>query len=101
IDHDYIDRYTVGFDALRGRAAEYPPERVASICAVPAATVVELARDAASIRPAAIRLNYGMQRHAGAGNAIRAVACLPALIGSWRGPPGGAPASSSPGDPRA
>src|SRR4030095_7012267 len=54
-----------------------------------------VARDAATRRPAAIRLNYGMQRHAGGGNAVRAVACLPALVGSWRNPAGGALLSSS------
>ena len=36
VDHDYIDRYTIGFDALRDRAAEYPPERVAQICGIAA-----------------------------------------------------------------
>ena len=34
VDHDYVDRYTLGFDALRERAAEYPPERVARICGI-------------------------------------------------------------------
>ena len=36
-----------------------------------------------------------MQRHAGGGNAVRAVACLPALVGAWRDPAGGALLSSS------
>jgi len=95
VDHDYIARYTLGFDALRGRAAEYPPERAAGICGIGPATVVELARAYGTTKPAAIRLNYGMQRHAGAGNAVRAIACLPALIGSWRDPAGGALLSTS------
>jgi len=29
LDRDYIDRYTLGFDALAGRAGDFPPERVA------------------------------------------------------------------------
>jgi anaerobic selenocysteine-containing dehydrogenase len=95
LDHDYIARYTLGFDALRERAAEYTPQRVAGICRITAETVTELARAYGTIKPAAIRLNYGMQRHAGAGNAVRAIACLPALIGSWRDPAGGALLSSS------
>ncbi len=95
VDHDYIARCTVGFEALRGRAAEYPPERVARICGIAAETVTGLARAYGTTRPAAIRLNYGMQRHAGGGNAVRAVACLPALIGAWRDPAGGALLSSS------
>jgi anaerobic selenocysteine-containing dehydrogenase len=95
IDHDYIARYTVGFDALAVRAAEYSPQRVAGICGIASDTIIELAREYASTKPSAIRLNYGMQRHAGGGNAIRAVACLPALIGAWRDPAGGALLSSS------
>jgi len=95
IDRDYIARYTVGCDALAARAAEWPPERVARTCGVPAEQVLRLAEDYGTIRPAAIRLNYGMQRVAGGGNAVRAVACLPALIGAWRDPAGGALLSSS------
>jgi anaerobic selenocysteine-containing dehydrogenase len=95
IDHDYIARYTVGFDALRARAAEFSPARVAAICGLRAEQVIELARAYGTIKPASIRLNYGMQRHAGGGNAARAVACLPALIGSWRDPAGGGLLSSS------
>ncbi len=95
IDRDYVERYTVGFDALAQRAAQFPPPRVASICGIETAQVVALARDYGTMKPAAIRLNYGMQRHAGGGNAIRAVACLPALVGAWRDPAGGALLSSS------
>ena len=95
VDHDYIARYTIGFDGLRERAADYPPERVAQICGISAETVTRLARAYGTTRPAVIRVNYGMQRHAGGGNAIRAVACLPALVGAWRDPAGGALLSSS------
>ena len=49
----------------------------------------ELARDYGTIKPAAIRLNYGMQRHAGGGIAARTIACLPALVGAWRDAAGG------------
>jgi anaerobic selenocysteine-containing dehydrogenase len=95
VDHDYIARHTIGFDGLRDRAAEYPPERVAQICGIAAETVTQLARAYGTTRPAVIRVNYGMQRHAGGGNAIRAVACLPALVGAWRDPAGGALLSAS------
>ncbi|HZQ62765.1 MAG TPA: molybdopterin oxidoreductase family protein [Casimicrobiaceae bacterium] len=94
VDHDYLERYTVGFDALRTRAAQFAPERVASICGIAAQEVVELAHLYGTTRPAAIRANYGLQRHAGGGNAMRAIACLPALIGAWRDPAGGALLSS-------
>lgn len=95
LDRDYIEHHTLGFDALAQRAADYPPERVAAICGLDVAQVVGLARDYGTLRPAAIRVNYGLQRHAGGGNAVRAIACLPALVGAWRDPAGGALLSSS------
>jgi anaerobic selenocysteine-containing dehydrogenase len=95
LDHDYIARYTLGFDALKERVREYPPSRVAAITGIPESRIVALAREYGTIAPAVIRLNYGMQRHAGGGMAIRTVACLPALVGAWRHPAGGALLSSS------
>jgi anaerobic selenocysteine-containing dehydrogenase len=94
-DRDYIERYTIGYDALAARAAQWTPERTATACGLTAAQVVALARDYGTIGPAAIRVNYGMQRTAGGGNAVRAIACLPALVGAWRNPAGGALLSSS------
>ena len=89
LDHDYIERYTTGFEAFARRAAEYPPARAAAITGIEADRIVELARAFATTRPAAIRLNYGMQRVRGGSNAVRAVACLPALVGAWRDAAGG------------
>ena len=96
VDRDYVERYTIGYDALAKRVlAEYPPQRVARLCGIEASVVEELARDYATLKPAAIRLNYGMQRHAGGGIAARTIACLPALIGAWRHPAGGIVLSTS------
>jgi anaerobic selenocysteine-containing dehydrogenase len=88
-DVAYVDRYTVGFDQLRERVREYPPHKVAEICGITAEEVVALAREYASVKPAAIRVNYGLQRHAGGGMAVRNIACLPALVGAWRNAAGG------------
>ena len=94
-DADYVDRYTNGFDALRDRAANYPPERVASLTGLAAQDILQLAREYATTRPAAIRVNYGVQRSEQGGAAVRAIAALPALIGSWREPGGGLQLSTS------
>ncbi len=95
LDHDYIARYTLGWEGLRARALEWPPERAAQVCGLPVAQITQLARDYGQTQPAAIRLNYGMQRVHGGGNATRAVACLPALVGAWRHRAGGLLMSSS------
>src|SRR3954470_5374317 len=89
VDHDYVARHTVGFERLRERVKEYPPQLAAGITGLPADTIVRLAREYASLKPAAIRLNYGMQRSSGGGMAARTIACLPALVGAWRDPAGG------------
>lgn len=95
VDRDYVARYTLGFDALAARAAAWTPERVARTCGIDAAAVVGLARDYGTIAPAAIRLNYGMQRVHGGANAVRLIAGLPAIVGAWRHPAGGVLLSSS------
>ncbi|MBV7457161.1 molybdopterin oxidoreductase family protein [Acidovorax sp. sif1233] len=95
LDHDYIARHTLGWDPLRERALQWPPERAAEICGIPVEQIRQLARDYGTTKPAAIRLNYGMQRVRGGGNAVRAVACLPALTGAWRHRAGGMLLSSS------
>src|SRR5262245_45495682 len=88
-DRDYIERHTLGFEPLADRVADYPPERVARICGITPEEIVNLAREYASVKPAAIRVNYGLQRHAGGGMAVRNIACLPALVGAWREAAGG------------
>ncbi|UZD54290.1 molybdopterin-containing oxidoreductase family protein [Caldimonas aquatica] len=95
LDHDYIERHTEGWPALRERALQWPPERVAAVCGLTADEVRALARDYALTRPAAIRLNYGMQRVRGGGNAVRLIAVLPCLVGAWRHRAGGLLLSSS------
>jgi len=95
LDHDYIDRHTEGWPALRERALQWPPERAAAVCGITADEVRGLARDYGTTSPAAIRLNYGMQRVRGGGNAVRLIAVLPCLVGAWRHAAGGLLLSAS------
>ncbi len=95
LDHDYIERHTSGWPALRERALQWPPERAAAVCGITADEVRGLAREYGSTQPAAIRVNYGMQRVRGGGNAMRLIAILPCLVGAWRHRAGGLLLSSS------
>ena len=94
-DQDYIDRYTLGFDELKARVREYPPSRVARITGISEDTIERITHEYATNSPGFIRVNYGLQRHAGGGMAVRNIFCLPALLGSWRYPGGGAMLSTS------
>ncbi|HYF16895.1 MAG TPA: molybdopterin-dependent oxidoreductase, partial [Ramlibacter sp.] len=95
LDHDYLQWHTLGWDGLRERAMRWSPERAAEVCGIPAQQIRDLARAYGTTQPAAIRLNYGMQRVRGGANATRAIACLPALTGAWRHRAGGLLLSSS------
>jgi anaerobic selenocysteine-containing dehydrogenase len=94
-DRQYIDAHTLGFDDLRQRVQQYPPERVAALTGIAAQDIVALAREYGRARAAFVRINYGLQRHAGGGMAVRTIACLPAITGHWRRPGGGVQLSSS------
>jgi anaerobic selenocysteine-containing dehydrogenase len=94
-DAGFIANYTNGFEALAERARQYSPERVEQLTGIGREDVVSLAREYATTRPAAIRLNYGIQRSDRGGSATRAIAALPALIGSWREVGGGLQLSTS------
>ena len=94
-DEAYLRDYCIGGEQLQQRAAEYPPERVAEITGLEVAIIERLAHEYATTAPAVIRINYGLQRHAGGGMAVRTLACLPAVIGAWRDPAGGILLSTS------
>ena len=95
LDHDYIEQHTSGWNALKARALAWPVERAAKVCGITPEEITGLAYDYAHSEAPAIRLNYGMQRTRGGGNAVRAVACLPALVGAWRHASGGLLLSSA------
>lgn len=88
-DDDYIARHTVGFDELAERVRQYTPEWAAEETGVPAEDIRRLARGYAGGQPSVIRIGVAVERHAGGGQTVRALASLPALVGAWRRPGGG------------
>ncbi len=94
-DADYVANHTVGFEQLREKAQEYPPERVEKWTGISATDIVKLAREYATTRPAVIRVNYGVQRSEGGGMATRAITMLPCITGSWKEVGGGLQLSTS------
>ncbi|MBI5813355.1 MAG: molybdopterin-dependent oxidoreductase, partial [Meiothermus silvanus] len=95
--HDvaYLERSTQGFTAYREEAERWTLERAEKVTGVPAATIQRLALEFARARASFIRTSYGMTRHPGGAAALRAVILLPALIGAWQYPGGGALLSTS------
>jgi anaerobic selenocysteine-containing dehydrogenase len=88
-DEAYVRDHTVGFEALRERLADYPPDVVAGITGMDADAVVRFARDYATSQPSLIKLQIGLEHTLRGGAAFRAVSCLPGLVGAWRHRGGG------------
>jgi len=89
VDRDYIDKHTVGYDELAERASTYTPEFAAQETGIPVDDIVKLAREYATTPPAVVRIGVAVERHAGGGQTVRAIACLPGLIGAWKHVGGG------------
>jgi anaerobic selenocysteine-containing dehydrogenase len=94
-DREYLERHTTGWEALRERARGWTPARTAETTGLTLDEVEWFAAAYAGTRPSAIRINYGLNRHAGGGMAVRTIACLPAVTGAWRDVGGGVLLSTS------
>jgi anaerobic selenocysteine-containing dehydrogenase len=90
-DREYLARQTVGFDRLeREVLPRFTPDRVAAVTGLPSADVERLAQLYGRARAPYIRIGFGMSRSAQGGQGIRAVACLPAVVGAYGKLGGGA-----------
>ncbi len=94
-DSDYLSQHTSGFDELARKVADFTPARVCEMTGIATEDIISLAREYATVRPAVIRTNYGVQRSERGGMAVRLLSYLPALAGSWKEPGGGLQLSTS------
>jgi len=98
-DEPWLEAHALGWREYRERAATCPPERAEAITGIAAADIRRLATmfGAKASRPAHVRLNFGLNRHANGATITRAVGLLPALFGDWSRIGGGARLSTSGG----
>ncbi|HEX5500544.1 MAG TPA: molybdopterin-dependent oxidoreductase, partial [Thermomicrobiales bacterium] len=80
-DEAWLRAHALGWEALRDRAAAFPPERVAAITGISEERIVALARRFGTTKPALLKFSDGLQRHGNGGQTIRALASLPAVVG--------------------
>jgi anaerobic selenocysteine-containing dehydrogenase len=82
-DHDFVAKWTVGFEDLKGAAASYTPEKVSQITSIPAELVVQSARMYATSIPAVIPFGYGLDKQGiNATQCARGRAILRAITGN-------------------
>ena len=95
VDWEYLKESATGLEAFQEEARKWPPERAEALTGMPKEAIERLARELGEAKQVFLRVGYGMTRHPGGGNALRAAILLPALVGAWRYPGCGALLSTS------
>lgn len=101
-DHEFVENWCYGFDELKERVQEYPPEKVAEITWVPKEKIIEVARTIATNKPTSIQWGLAVDENPNGvqlGHAILSIAAITgnldvpggitlgppaALLGKWR-----------------
>ncbi len=81
-DKAYVESRCTGFEELKAKVLEYPPERAAQICGIDADEIRSLARDLASIKPAMLMYTLGITEHTCGVNNVLSCANLQMLLGN-------------------
>jgi formate dehydrogenase major subunit len=81
-DQEFVAAHCTGFDALKTKLSEYPPERAAEISGVPAETIREIARMLAAVRPGMLCYTLGLTEHTSGVDNVHSVANLQMLLGN-------------------
>ena len=79
---EYVEKCTLGFDELKAKVMEYPPERAAEISGVPAEDIRRVARRLAKVRPAMLIYTLGITEHTCGVNNVLSCANLQMLLGN-------------------
>ncbi|MEK7369694.1 MAG: molybdopterin-dependent oxidoreductase [Planctomycetota bacterium] len=83
-DKESVRQYAYGFEQFVEITKSFTLDRVAEITRLPKEDIVQLARDLIERKPNFIHVGFGVQKHLYGGEAVRAIALLPVLVGSLR-----------------
>jgi anaerobic selenocysteine-containing dehydrogenase len=78
---DFIAEHVLGYEEYMAAARQWPVEKAAQMCGVPAADIRTLAQWMAEADPLVMAPGNGLERGRNGGSGIRAAIALPALMG--------------------
>ncbi len=81
IDHEYIDKYSEGFDELKALVEEYTPEKVGEICHIDPDRLIEAARMYATAKKAPIIYCLGVTEHSTGTEGVMCMSNMAVLCG--------------------
>jgi len=98
IDQPFITKNVQGFEQLRTEVLpDYTPDKVSQITGIEVGLIEEMAFQYGRARAPFIALGSGLCRYGNGAMTVRAITCLPALVGAWGKQGGGLLASVSSG----
>ena len=84
VDREFIEQQVRGFKELAVQVLpDFSPDRVSNITGVEIGTLAELAHALAKAKAPLIRLGGGLTRSGNGAATVRAITCLPALVGAY------------------
>jgi anaerobic selenocysteine-containing dehydrogenase len=84
VDEEFVAKFVQGFEALKEEVLpEYSPENVSEITGIDAARIEEMANLYGKARAPFIVMGSGMSRYGNGAMTVRAITCLPAVVGAW------------------
>ncbi|MDR3586738.1 MAG: molybdopterin-dependent oxidoreductase [Desulfosporosinus sp.] len=96
IDRSFIDQHVQGFEQFqRTVLPAYPPDKVSQITGIDVNLLEEMALQYGKALAPFISLGSGLCRYGNGAMTVRAITCLPALVGAWGKSGGGLLASIS------
>jgi anaerobic selenocysteine-containing dehydrogenase len=85
-DRDFVENWTYGFDELRERVQQYPPERASEITWIPQDKIIGAARILATSKPGCIQVGESVETGNNSIQTLRAIVCLMAVTGNIERP---------------
>lgn len=91
IDQQFLDTSAQGFEQFKRKILpDFPADKVSSLTGLSVETIEFMARALGKSRAPFIRVGSGLSRYGNGSMNVRAILCLPALIGAWQRKGGGA-----------
>jgi len=87
-DGDFVEKWSVGFDALMEHLHQYPLERISEITWIPEEKIQEAARFYAQVKPSCIQWGNALEHSANSIQCARALLILKAITGNLDAPGG-------------
>lgn len=81
-DRQFVESCCTGFDKLKEKVLQYPPEKVNEICGIAPDTIRDVARRLASVKPVMVCYTLGITEHTCGKNNVMSIANLQMLLGN-------------------